>query len=56
METEKSANGNSEEQKADGHDSAPEEKKPIIDQMTDMLATAAGTFAKGRKESKEGRL
>ena len=38
METEKSENGNSEDQKANGHDSAPEEKKPIIDQMTDMLA------------------
>src|SRR6476646_7637566 len=33
------------DQKANGHDSAPEEKKPIIDQMTDMLATAAGALA-----------
>jgi hypothetical protein len=45
METEKSENGKTENQTANGHDPAPQEKKPIIDQMTDLAAQAAGVLA-----------
>ena len=45
METEKSESKKSEGHTANGHDSAPTEQKPITDQMTDMLATAAGALA-----------
>jgi hypothetical protein len=44
METEKSKNGKSENQTVNGEDSAPDEKKPIIDQMTDLAAQAAGLW------------
>jgi hypothetical protein len=59
METEKSESKKSEGHTANGHDSAPTEQKPIIDQMTDMLATAAGALAETAvktvcKESEEG--
>jgi hypothetical protein len=45
METEKSENEKTESQTVNGHDSAPDEKKPIIDQMTDLAAQAAGALA-----------
>ena len=45
METEKSEIEKTENQTENGHSSAPEEKKPIIDQMTDLAAQAAGALA-----------
>jgi hypothetical protein len=45
METEKSETDKTNSQTTNGHDnSATEEKKPIIDQMTDLAAQAAGAL------------
>jgi len=41
METEKSETEKTESQTANGQNSASEEKKPIIDQMTDLAAKPA---------------
>ena len=53
MNTEKTQYGNGQ------NNSSPEEKKPIIDQVTDLAADAAGTLAETavkawRKKSKRG--
>ena len=52
MDTEKTQYGNGQD------DSPPEEKKPIIDQVTDLAADAAGTLAEtavkaGAKKARE---
>ena len=52
MDTEKTQYGNGQD------DSPPEEKKPIIDQVTDLAAAAAGTLAEtavkaGAKKARE---
>jgi hypothetical protein len=53
MDTEKTQYGNGQD------NSRPEEKKPIIDQMADLAAEAAGTLAEtavksSSEKSKEG--
>jgi hypothetical protein len=52
MDTEKTQHGNGQD------NSAPEKKKPIIDQVTDLAAAAAGTLAEtavkaGAKKARE---